>query len=276
VAGRILEASSRHDMAQPTYEVLALRYATRLTSKRECFLNYHLYHEPDADLVMDYFVWVVRNPDRTIVVDTGFTEDVGARRSRTMLRDPLIGLGQLGIEATALPQLILTHAHYDHAGNVGRFPSSEVVMSRREFEFWTGPFGSRAQFAHSTEAADIEHLRAVAAESRLCLVAGSYRVAPGIEIIELSGHTPGQLVVRVATNAGTVVLASDAMHYYEEIERDRPFAIVVDLEGMYRSFDALREMQSEAGCVLVAGHDPAVMTRFPTLEGHGGFVVRVA
>jgi len=73
-----------------------------------------------------------------------------------------------------------------------------------------------------------------------------------------------------------VVLASDAMHYYEEIERDRPFAIVADLEGMYRSFDALREMQSEPGCVLVAGHDPVVMTRFPAVAGQEGFAVRVA
>jgi glyoxylase-like metal-dependent hydrolase (beta-lactamase superfamily II) len=263
-------------MAQATYEVMAVRYATRLTSRRECFLNYHVYNEPDADLVMDYYVWVVRNGDRTIVVDTGFSEEVGARRSRTMLRDPIIGLQQLGIETATLPQLILTHAHYDHAGNVRQFGASEVVMARREFEFWTGPFGSRAQFAYATEVADIEHLQTLGAESRLSLVDGSYRLAPGIEIIELSGHTPGQLVVSVATDGGPVVLASDAMHYYEEVERDRPFAIVADLEGMYRSFDALREMQSQPGCVLVAGHDPAVMTRFPTLAGQEGFAVQIA
>lgn len=255
---------------------MAVRYATRLTSKRECFLNYHVYNEPDADLVMDYYVWVIRNGDRTIVVDTGFSEEVAVRRSRTMVRDPMIGLRQLGIEAATLPQLILTHAHYDHAGNVGQFGVSEVVMARREYEFWTGPFGRRAQFAHSTEVADIEHLEALGAQSRLCLVAGSHQLAPGIEIIEMGGHTPGQLVVSVATKGGSVVLASDAMHYYEEIERDRPFAVVADLEGMYRSFDALRDMQSQPGCILVAGHDPAVMTRFPAVAGQEGFAVRVA
>lgn len=276
VAGGILEPNTRHRMAQATYEVIALRYATRLTSRRECFLNYHVYNEPDAPLVMDYFLWVVRNGDRVIVVDTGFGEEVGARRSRTMLRDPVLGLRLLGIEPAALPQLILTHAHYDHAGNVRHFGSSEVVMARREFEFWTGPFAERAQFAHATEVADIDHLRTLGAESRLRLVAGRQSLAPGVEIVELGGHTPGQLVVRVETDAGPVVLASDAMHYYEEVELDRPFAIVADLEGMYRSFDALREMQSQAGCVLVAGHDPAVMTRFPPLAGQEGLAVRVA
>ena len=209
-------------MAQATYEVIAVRYATRLTSRRECLLNYHLYNEPDAELVMDYYVWVVRNGHRTVVVDTGFTEEVGVRRARTMLRDPIIGLRQLGIETDSLPQLVLTHAHYDHAGNVRHFGASEVVMARREFDFWTGPFGSRVQFAHSTEAADIEHLQTLGAESRLRLVAGHYSLAPGLEVIELSGHTPGQLVVRVATDGGSVVLASDAMHYYEEVNAIAP------------------------------------------------------
>jgi glyoxylase-like metal-dependent hydrolase (beta-lactamase superfamily II) len=235
-----------------------------------------VYNEPDAELVMDYYVWVVRNGDRTIVVDTGFSEEVGARRSRTMLRDPMIGLRRLGIDAATLPQLILTHAHYDHAGNVCQFGASEVVMARREFEFWTGPFGRRAQFAYATEVADIDHLEALAAQSRLRLVAGCHQLAPGVEVIEMGGHTPGQIVVRVATDGGSVVLASDAMHYYEEIDRDRPFAIVADLEGMYRSFDALREMQAQPGCILVAGHDPGVMTRFPAVTGEEGFAVRVA
>ena len=263
-------------MTQATYEVMAIRYATRLTSRRECFLNYHLYNEPDADLVMDYYVWVVRNGDRTIVVDTGFTEEVGVRRHRTMLRDPIIGLRQLGIETASLPQLVLTHAHYDHAGNVRQFGASEVVMARREFEFWTGPFGSRAQFAHSTEAADIEHLQT--ARCRVEALPGRRALPPRTRDRghRVERHTPGQLVVKVATSGGSVVLASDAMHYYEEVERDRPFAIVTDLEGMYRSFDALRQMQSEPGCVLVAGHDPAVMTRFPTLAGQDGLAVRLA
>jgi glyoxylase-like metal-dependent hydrolase (beta-lactamase superfamily II) len=263
-------------MTKGTYEVFAVRYATRRTSKRECFLNFHIYNEPDADLVMDYFVWVVRNDERTVVVDTGFSPEIGARRLRTVLQDPVIGLRSVGVDAATVSQIVLTHAHYDHAGNLRQFASSEVIMATREFEFWTGPFGTRTQFVHHTEAADIDHLEALRHDSRLCLVAGIHALAPGIDTIEVGGHTPGQLVIRVASATGPVVLASDAMHYYEEIERDRPFAIVTDLEAMYRSFDLLREMESEPGCLLVAGHDPAVMTRFPAVPGQEGLAVRVA
>ena len=68
-----------------TYEVLAVRYGTRMTRRAETYLNYHVYGEPDAELRMDYFFWVVRNGERTIVVDCGFSAAAGARRSRTML-----------------------------------------------------------------------------------------------------------------------------------------------------------------------------------------------
>ena len=46
---------------------------------------------------------------------------------------------------------------------------------------------------------------------------------------------------------GTVVLASDALHFYEEVERDRPFAILADLPAMYRAYDTLAQLASPAG-----------------------------
>jgi glyoxylase-like metal-dependent hydrolase (beta-lactamase superfamily II) len=66
----------------------------------------------------------------------------------------------------------------------------------------------------------------------------------------------------VATAAGPVILASDAVHYYEELERDRPFATVANLAEMYAAFDQIRELGTEPGARVVAGHDPLVAERF--------------
>ena len=60
---------------------------------------------------------------------------------------------------------------------------------------------------------------------------------------------------------GPVILASDAVHYYEELERDRPFSIVASLADMYAAFDQIRELAS-GGARVVAGHDPLVAERF--------------
>jgi hypothetical protein len=70
----------------------------------------------------------------------------------------------------------------------------------------------------------------------------------------------------VQTADGPVLLASDAMHYYEEYERDMPFAFVADLVDMYGAFDRIRGMVAD-GAVrhLVSGHDPGTLERFGLL-----------
>ncbi|MBO0693536.1 MAG: N-acyl homoserine lactonase family protein [Acidimicrobiaceae bacterium] len=259
------------------YEVLAVRYGRRVGKKGETYLNYHLYGEPDGPLPMDYFVWVVRNAERTVVVDTGFRPEVGTRRGRELLVDPPEGLAEVGVDAASAEVVVATHAHYDHIGNLHRFPAAEVVVSRREYEFWRGPYGRRLQFASSTEEPELAVLAELGEKDRLSFVDGRHQLAPGIEVIDVGGHTPGQMVVVVQGASGQVVLASDAVHYYEEYERDRPFSIVADLADAYRAFDTIRELTSGPGGVLVAGHDPDVMTRFPPYPGAPeGLAVQVA
>jgi glyoxylase-like metal-dependent hydrolase (beta-lactamase superfamily II) len=256
------------------YEVLAVRYWSRPATKSEVYLNFRLYSEPDAEIGMDYFLWVARNQRRTIVVDTGFSAGAGARRGRAAAIAPAAALTALGIEPAAVTQVVATHGHYDHVGNLRDFPAAEIIMTRREYDFWTSPLGSRGQFAWTAEAEDIGQLRRIRAEGRLTLFDGEAAPAPGIELIEVGGHTPGQAVAAVATADGSAVIASDAAHYYEELERDWAFAVAADLPQLYRAYDQLRELAGQAGTQIVAGHDPAVFTRFPG-RGHGDHVVRI-
>jgi glyoxylase-like metal-dependent hydrolase (beta-lactamase superfamily II) len=150
-------------------------------------------------------------------------------------------------------------------------------MARREFDFWTGPYGGREQFAWSVEADETAHLAEIRRQGRLTLIDGARAVAPGIDVVPIGGHTPGQAVVLVRTADGAAVLASDSAHYYEELERERPFAFVADVEAMYRGFEVLKEIVSEPGRVLVPGHDPLVMERFrPCAALEPGLAVRIA
>ncbi|WP_307795591.1 N-acyl homoserine lactonase family protein [Actinacidiphila acididurans] len=246
-----------------TYEVVVVRYGTRRTVRSEVFLNYSLYGEPDAPIGMDYFFWIVRDEQRTFVVDTGFSRAGGANRARTTLIEPVEAFRALGVDAADAPTVIVTHAHYDHIGNLDHFDRSPVVVARSEVDFWAGPHSRRTQFHHSVEDAELAELAAVVDSGRAVLFDERITVADGIEVIRVGGHTPGQSVVRVATADGPVLLASDALHYYEESEKAMPFVSVADLVEMYDGFDTIDAM-SASGAVahVVSGHDPVTLDRF--------------
>lgn len=257
--------------------VVAVRYATLAASKSAFFLRYESYGEPDAEQNLDYYFWVLGEGPDTVVVDTGFDPAVGACRGRTCLCAPREALARLGVDAASVSRVLVTHLHYDHVGNVDAFPNAELLVPERELRFWTGPLAGRGQFAQHVEAAEIERLAEAWRGGRVRTIAGHTEVAPGVTAVEVGGHSPGQQIVLVDTGGGLVVLASDAVHLYEELERDRPFAIVASLPEMYEAYDLLRGLCRERGAIVVPGHDPEVMRRFPGVEGPAGDIaVRLA
>jgi len=257
--------------------VVAVRYATRAASKSTFFLRYHSYGEPDAPQSLDYYFWVIGEGPDALVVDTGFDPAVGARRGRTCLCPPREALARLGVDPAAVSRLLITHFHYDHVGNVDAFPHAELLVPERELRFWTGPTASRAQFAEVVEPAEIARIAEAHRAGRAWTMGARTNVAPGVTAIDVGGHSPGQQIVLVETDGGPVVLASDAVHLYEEFELDRPFEIVADLADMYRAYDLVRDLCRLPGAVMVPGHDPEVMRRFPPVDGPAGEIaVRIA
>lgn len=259
------------DVTDSQHEVLIVRYGGRTTARSEVFLNYHSYGEPDGPVEMDFFFWVIQGGAGPVVVDTGFSREAARARGRTMLIDPREALADLGIEPGDAPPVIVTHGHYDHIGNLSHFNKSQVVVARAEAEFWAGGHSRHALFRHAVEESELQALADVISEGRALLFEDHYQVAPGIQVIRVGGHTPGQSVVVVRTAAGPVVLASDAVHYYEELERDMPFASVTSLVDMYGAFSELKAMLSDGRAAhLVSGHDPATLSRYPQVPGPGG------
>jgi glyoxylase-like metal-dependent hydrolase (beta-lactamase superfamily II) len=249
------------------WDVVGVRYGTRALRKSDAYHGFETFGEPDGPYHMDYFFYVLRRDGETVLIDTGFGRAVGERRGRTSLVEPVDALAQLGVAPQDVSQVVVTHLHYDHIGNLASFPAAELVVHERELEFWGGPEGSVPEHALHVEAAEIEHLLHACDRGRVRVLTGSGPVLEGVESVCVGGHSPGQLVLVVDGRDGTVLLTSDAVHYYEELERGWPFAIFVDLDVMVAGYDVVRRLEAEHGVLAVAGHDPLVMDRFPRLDG---------
>jgi glyoxylase-like metal-dependent hydrolase (beta-lactamase superfamily II) len=255
------------------YEVFAVKYAERDARRPEHFLG----GDPhDVAMPMDYFVWVIRNHERTVLVDTGFGAADANRRERRLLRSAADALVLVGAEPAAVNDIILTHLHYDHAGGVGLFPDARFHVQDREMAYATGRHMAVPFFNHAFTARHVADLVLAAHDGRVAFHDGTAQIAPGIEVHHVGGHTDGLQVVRVWTPGGWIVLASDASHYYENFESTRPFPIVFDVGAMVAGYDTLRRLAGPSG-IIVPGHDPAVFERHPAADPSlAGIAVRLA
>jgi glyoxylase-like metal-dependent hydrolase (beta-lactamase superfamily II) len=243
------------------YRVTAVRYSQRQTSTDEAYFRNQVYGSGDRAFDMGYFFWIMQGPSGTFLFDTGFSAAAAERRSRTFLIEPMQALNELEISPESVDGLFLSHLHFDHTGHVGNFPNARVYLDRTEYDFWVNGYGRKRLFAASSETDDLAALTSMKERGQLILLDGTTQVLPGVVSIHLGGHTPGQHILSVNTPDGSVVLASDALHYYDEMNLDQPFALFSDVEGMYRGYEILREFE-ESGARVVAGHDMEVLDRF--------------
>ncbi|MDP3190261.1 N-acyl homoserine lactonase family protein [Rhodoferax sp.] len=219
---------------------------------------------------MDYYLWVVRDANRLLLVDTGFNEDMAVKRHRTLLRRPAEALALMGIDSADVRDIVITHLHNDHAGTFSEYPNAQFHLQDKEMSFATGSYMCCDRFARPYEPDHVTGFVRLVYQDRVTFHDGDAELAPGISVHLIGGHTAGLQCVRVHTARGWVVLASDASHYYEHFEQRRCFPLVYHVGDMVAGFDRLREL-AESPAHIVPGHDPLVMERYeppsPELQG---------
>lgn len=257
----------------PHHEVYAVRFAHHAARQRtENFLGGDAHEGP---MPFDYFVFVIKGPSGAIVVDTGFDAVVAKKRGREFLRCPSEGLKLLDIDPQNVRDVVLTHLHYDHCGNQQLFPQARFHLQAAEMAYATGPSMCHGMLRGGYDPEDIAATVRKLFDGRVAYHQGDGEVAPGVTLHRVGGHTEGQQVVRVMTRKGWLVLASDATHFFENFERNIPFPWVYNVGATLDGFMRLRALASDDSLV-VPGHDPQVMTRFPAAsEAATGIVARL-
>ncbi|MBK0398292.1 N-acyl homoserine lactonase family protein [Limibaculum sp. M0105] len=242
------------------WQVHALKYAERNSRIRADSFMFDATH--DAAHPMDYFIWLLRRGDEVILVDTGYDGAEAERRGRPILIDPRTALAPLGLVPEAISTVIVTHLHYDHAGGLALFPNATLHMQAREMAYATGPCMCHPTLQMPFTAEHVCEAVKRVYSGRVVFHDGDGEVAEGVTVHRIGGHSRGLQAVRVRTEAGWLVLASDASHFYENLFTRKPFPIVVDLQEMLDGF-AMLERLASARRLIVPGHDPLVTRCFP-------------
>lgn len=254
------------------YRVYAIKYAHHQRSSSANFIGGDSH---DVPMPLDYFVWAIVGRGHTFLVDTGFDQVGADKRGRVITRPIQHGLAALGIAPDTVEDVIITHMHYDHAGNRELFPRARYHLQDKEMAFCTGRCMCHRPLSVHFEADDVAGMVHKVFDGRVVFHDGDSQIAPGLSVHLVGGHTAGLQVVRVHTDRGWMVLASDASHFYANIEQRRPFPAVYNVGDMLEAYARIYAL-ADAPELVIPGHDPQVLERFASEQrGHEGWIARL-
>ena len=252
----------------PEYEVYAIKYGDHRRMRSENFL----FRDPhDEASTIDFYVWVIQGGGRTFVVDAGFEHEEAKHRQRNLIRLPSEACQMVGADVKTVEDVIITHLHYDHAGDLSSFPKAHFHLQDREMAYCTGRCMTHAPLRHAYAVDYVVNMVRLVYDDRVNFVDGEKELAPGLSVHHIGGHTDGVQSVRVWTRKGWLVLASDANHFYDNMAIPNPFPIVYNVGDMLDGYEKLRALADGNEDKVIPGHDPQVMKLFPAaskeLEG---------
>ena len=215
-----------------------------------------------------------------IVVDTGFAS--GASMTGPGFKDFVRSdeiLARHGIAADTIDTLVLTHLHFDHAGNLDAFPNARIFVQLYEYESWKkvlGRYGAggvtkdRWVFS-SLDENNFRALDRAIAQGRVIFLDGDHHLCDGITCrLARDTHSFGIQWLEVQTSGGPFALAGDVCYSYFCAERMWPPGY---LQGnpwnMIEEIERIRNVAGDDLARLLPGHDIEIFKRHRSGESHG-------
>jgi len=244
---------------QPSYRVYAIRYATV-----PAFPVRYLVTGADTTRTLDIAMtcWLLDGgPGRHVLVDAGFYRPKFLNDWKPAgFVKPSDAVARAGVPADSITDIIISHVHWDHLDGADLFPNARIWIQREEYAHHVGPDG--LPLAQAIDTLDAAMLYQLNAAGRVKLVPGDgQEILPGITVYTGGKHTFASQYAGVRTAKGIVVVASDNLYLYENLERHRPIAQTLDSTSNLAAQERMKKLAASPRLIL-PGHDPAVFTRF--------------
>jgi glyoxylase-like metal-dependent hydrolase (beta-lactamase superfamily II) len=259
--GAVIDHATAQSKTQ--YEIYAIRYATLPGfSVAELVAG----ADPARKLDIAMMIWLVRGNGHNILVDSGFYHDRFFKDWHVNdFVKPSDTLKPLGVKPEDITDIIISHMHWDHSDGMDLFPNARVWIQKDELQYYAGEAWQTKEAHDGIDADDVLTLVKLNTLGRVGLVNGdAQEILPGITCYTGGRHTYASQYVGVNTKAGIVILASDNMYLYENLEKHVPIAATLDAASNLRAQDRMKKLSANPS-LIIPGHDPAVMTKFPSV-----------
>jgi glyoxylase-like metal-dependent hydrolase (beta-lactamase superfamily II) len=258
--------------SSPVYEVFAIRYASIPDFPVDALIAGA---DPQRKFSIAMTIWLIRGNGRVVLVDTGFYRpqffkqfkvDGFSKPSLAVAQPGIMPAGQPALTAEDVTDVVITHMHWDHADGMDLFPRARIWLQKDEYTYYTGEAWQQPRTHGGIDRDDVLAAVKLNLAGRVTLVNGdAQEIFPGITCYTGGKHTFQSQFVGVNTKAGTVILASDNMYLYENLEKHVPIAQTLDAASNLRAQDRMKQLAASPR-LIVPGHDPAVFKKFPRVS----------
>ena len=245
-----------------TYEVYALSYGTYPGFPVSALIGGA---DKNRKIDLQMMIWLLKGSNgKRILVDTGCYRDTIAQlKGIKNFIKPSDTLVKVGLSANDITDVIVSHMHWDHADGIDLFPNAKIWIQKEEYDYYTGAAWQPGGKHGGIEPDDVLTLVRLNTQQKVNLIDGDDReIIDGIRVYTGGRHTFASQYVGVHTDNGTVVIASDNMYLYENLEKHAPIAQTFDADSNIKAQDRMRQIASRAD-LIIPGHDPAVFVKFP-------------
>jgi glyoxylase-like metal-dependent hydrolase (beta-lactamase superfamily II) len=199
--------------------------------------------------------YLIEDGERRILVDTGPAGSIGQTGALPQ------AIATIGLRRDQIDAVIVTHMHQDHigglvAGGQNNFPNAELYIDRRDVSYWTdqGRQGAAPDYLQTSFQMSREVVRLY---PRLQAIDGTREIVRGVSVVDLTGHTPGHIGVRVADAGQSLIMVSDMLFpVVHPASTDVGFVFEQDRAAAKAMRDRFFPLAAAEGALIAATHMP--------------------